>query len=150
MATYTTYLNLEKPTTSETFNLLKMNQNWDKIDAGVSALNSKSSNVLQVSNISANVSNVSATYEKVGKVALIHVSATCNQQIPVGSNISCNITGLHIYGNSHGSGYAGDTAGVLALSKAGDDSISALIRIVGSPLISGYTISCTAPIVVNE
>lgn len=41
MATYTTYLNLEKPTTSETFNLLKMNQNWDKIDAGVSSLNSK-------------------------------------------------------------------------------------------------------------
>ena len=40
MATYTSYLNLEKPTTSETFNLLKMNQNWDKIDAGVSALNS--------------------------------------------------------------------------------------------------------------
>ena len=40
MATYTTYLNLEKPTTSETFNLLKMNQNWDKIDAGVSSLNS--------------------------------------------------------------------------------------------------------------
>ena len=44
MATYTTYLNLEKPTTSETFNLLKMNQNWDKIDAGVSALNSKTTN----------------------------------------------------------------------------------------------------------
>lgn len=41
MATYTSFLNLEKPTTSETFNLLKMNQNWDKIDAGVSALNSK-------------------------------------------------------------------------------------------------------------
>lgn len=41
MATYTSYLNLEKPTTSETFNLLKMNQNWDKIDAGVSSLNSK-------------------------------------------------------------------------------------------------------------
>ncbi len=40
MATYTSYLNLEKPTTSETFNLLKLNQNWDKIDAGVSALNS--------------------------------------------------------------------------------------------------------------
>lgn len=41
MATYTSYLNLEKPTTSETFNLLKLNQNWDKIDAAVSALNSK-------------------------------------------------------------------------------------------------------------
>lgn len=40
MATYTSFLNLEKPTTSETFNLLKMNQNWDKIDQGVSSLNS--------------------------------------------------------------------------------------------------------------
>ena len=47
MATYTSYLNLEKPTTSETFNLLKMNQNWDKIDNGVSALNSS---ILQNSN----------------------------------------------------------------------------------------------------
>lgn len=46
MATYTSYLNLEKPTTSETFNLLKMNQNWDKIDAGVSALNSNFTSVL--------------------------------------------------------------------------------------------------------
>lgn len=32
MATFTSYLNLEKPTTSENFNLLKMNANWDKID----------------------------------------------------------------------------------------------------------------------
>lgn len=48
MATYTSYLNLEKPTTSETFNLLKMNQNWDKIDAGVSALNSNCVKVLIV------------------------------------------------------------------------------------------------------
>lgn len=48
MATYTSYLNLEKPTTSETFNLLKMNQNWDKIDAGVSSLNSNMPNVYSV------------------------------------------------------------------------------------------------------
>lgn len=40
MATYTSYLNLEKPAVGETFNLLKINQNWDKIDQGVSALNS--------------------------------------------------------------------------------------------------------------
>lgn len=44
MATYTSFLNLEKPTTSETFNLLKLNQNWDKIDQGVSSLNSKLEN----------------------------------------------------------------------------------------------------------
>ena len=34
MATYTTHLNLEKPATSENFNLAKINSNWDKIDAG--------------------------------------------------------------------------------------------------------------------
>lgn len=51
MATYTSYLNLEKPTTSETFNLLKMNQNWDKIDNGVSALNSKIQNVTTFDNL---------------------------------------------------------------------------------------------------
>lgn len=34
MATYTTYLNLEKPATSENFDLLKINANWDKVDAG--------------------------------------------------------------------------------------------------------------------
>lgn len=45
MATYTSYLNLEKPAVGETFNLLKINQNWDKIDAGVSALNSKLSTI---------------------------------------------------------------------------------------------------------
>ena len=39
MATFTPYLNLEKPTTSERLDVLKINSNWDKIDAGVSALN---------------------------------------------------------------------------------------------------------------
>lgn len=41
MATYTSYLNLEKPATSENFNLSKINSNWDKIDSGCSAINSK-------------------------------------------------------------------------------------------------------------
>lgn len=41
MATYTSFLNLEKPTTSERLDVLKINSNWDKIDAGVSELNSK-------------------------------------------------------------------------------------------------------------
>lgn len=40
MASYTSFLNLEKPTTSERLDVLKINSNWDKIDAGVSALNS--------------------------------------------------------------------------------------------------------------
>ena len=38
MATYTTNLNLEKPATSENFNLAKINSNWDKIDDAFSAL----------------------------------------------------------------------------------------------------------------
>ena len=41
MATYTPFLNLEKPTTSERLDVLKINSNWDKIDEGVSSLNSK-------------------------------------------------------------------------------------------------------------
>lgn len=40
MATYTSFLNLEKPTTSERLDVLKINSNWDKIDEGVSSLNS--------------------------------------------------------------------------------------------------------------
>ena len=44
MATYTTFLNLEKPSTSERLDVLKINSNWDKIDAGVSALNSQLAN----------------------------------------------------------------------------------------------------------
>lgn len=61
MATYTSYLNLEKPTTSETFNLLKMNQNWDKIDAGVSALNSKIDTVKQAHNFGSSTLTVFET-----------------------------------------------------------------------------------------
>lgn len=41
MASYTPFLNLEKPTTSERLDVLKINSNWDKIDEGVSSLNSK-------------------------------------------------------------------------------------------------------------
>ena len=41
MASYTSFLNLEKPTTSERLDVLKINSNCDKIDAGVSALNSQ-------------------------------------------------------------------------------------------------------------
>ena len=44
MATYTAFLNLEKPSTSERLDVLKINSNWDKIDAGVSALNSQKAN----------------------------------------------------------------------------------------------------------
>lgn len=45
MATYTSFLHLEKPTTSERLDVLKINANWDAIDSGVSALNSQITNV---------------------------------------------------------------------------------------------------------
>ena len=41
MATYTTNLNLKKPTTSEMYNVLDWNGNSDKIDAAYSTLNSQ-------------------------------------------------------------------------------------------------------------
>lgn len=41
MATYTPYLQLEKFTTGERLDVLKINANSDKIDNGVSALNSQ-------------------------------------------------------------------------------------------------------------
>ena len=44
MATYTSFLHLEKPTTSERLDVLKINANWDAIDSGVSALNSQKVN----------------------------------------------------------------------------------------------------------
>lgn len=50
MASYTSFLNLEKPTTSERLDVLKINSNWDKIDAGISALNSQKANVSKYPN----------------------------------------------------------------------------------------------------
>lgn len=71
MATYTSYLNLEKPTTSETFNLLKMNQNWDKIDAGVSALNSNLATKIDYQTLSVEA-NGSLTVTRKAQVCLIY------------------------------------------------------------------------------
>ena len=39
MATFTTYLQLEKPSTSELLDVLKINSNWDKVDAAYGTLN---------------------------------------------------------------------------------------------------------------
>ena len=74
MATYTSYLNLEKPAVGETFNLLKINQNWDKIDQGVSSLNS----------------NLLPKYP----------SATLSNKCGTGSVVNCFIVGrvLFVYG----------------------------------------------------
>lgn len=60
MASYTPFLNLEKPTTSERLDVLKINSNWDKIDAGVSALNSQISTFIKVENGSATIASIAA------------------------------------------------------------------------------------------
>lgn len=41
MATETTNLKLHKPATSEKYDVLKQNQNWDKLDTAYGTLNSK-------------------------------------------------------------------------------------------------------------
>ena len=41
MATYTTNINLKKPTTSEMYNVLDWNDNSDKIDTAIGTLNSQ-------------------------------------------------------------------------------------------------------------
>lgn len=79
MATYTSYLNLEKPTTSETFNLLKMNQNWDKIDAGVSALNS---------NIKT-IQNSQIKYMDITDTTPVNVNSKSGQVITINNFIGC-------------------------------------------------------------
>ena len=83
MATYTSYLNLEKPAVGETFNLLKINQNWDKIDQGVSSLNSKMA-TKDVTGISVNTTYFSGTPVVKHAGNTIVVSATLN----IVSNIS--------------------------------------------------------------
>lgn len=66
MASYTSFLNLEKPTTSERLDVLKINSNWDKIDAGVSSLNSQKAN----KNLFTNYVDITATTSASGSIAL--------------------------------------------------------------------------------
>ena len=47
MATYTTNLNLKKPTTSENYNVLDWNNNSDKIDTAYGTLNSQKATLVQ-------------------------------------------------------------------------------------------------------
>lgn len=48
MASYTSYLNLEMPTVNEKYDVLKQNQNWQKVDDGCSALNSNMENISSI------------------------------------------------------------------------------------------------------
>ena len=83
MATYTPFLNLEKPTTSERLDVLKINSNWDKIDEGVSSLNSNIANLPDVEIGSwtpdlprDTISNVYATYVRIGRLLFITAQFT--------------------------------------------------------------------------
>lgn len=109
MATYTTYLNLEKPTTSETFNLLKMNQNWDKIDAGISALNSKlTTEILSV--VAANVGEISsASSKRIGKIAYINFNITTTNTLS-GYETLATVQGFTFLTGSSGDIYLASSA----------------------------------------
>lgn len=67
MSTYTPYLDLEKFTTSERLDVLKINANTDKIDSGVSALNIQLPNK---TNISATSTNYTDVWE-IGNMAIL-------------------------------------------------------------------------------
>lgn len=67
MATYTSYLNLKKPTTSENYSVLDWNNNMDKIDAGVSALNSNLGDLRGTRFPVTNYSSVAALYAAISQ-----------------------------------------------------------------------------------
>lgn len=86
MATFTSFLNLEKPTTSERLDVLKINSNWDKIDAGVSALNTK----------------VTAKYTNLGSYAHTQTNAWENTGVTITVPDGHNYIGVLISGYTSG------------------------------------------------
>ena len=78
MATYTSFLNLEKPTTSERLDVLKINSNWDKIDAGVSSLNSQLLNddLTNTVTIGQNATIERLVIHRIGKLVFFSFRAT--------------------------------------------------------------------------
>lgn len=110
----------------------------------------KTSSTLTTSGLSSNISSATATYEMNGRNAIIHFSFTSNTQIAVGANVTFTINGLTIYGNGHGCGYSGNTAGIASLANGGSNKINVNVRIIGEPMVSGYSMSCSVPIIVDE
>ena len=96
MATYTSFLNLEKPTTSERLDVLKINSNWDKIDEGVSSLNSKLANKLSIlvvteNNVSLNAGehkNIAVAFTSPGNVQAVVLLQSPNSAYIVGSAVA--------------------------------------------------------------
>lgn len=82
MATWTSFLNLKKPATSENFNILDMNNNMDKIDEGVSTLNSKFTwkEFLNVTNVS-----VGNTYASTGRTFTLQKASLVKISMSYGS-----------------------------------------------------------------
>ena len=73
MATYTTNLNLKKPTTSEMYNVLDWNNNSDKIDAAYGTLNSQMTvlgSIVNGTNIESSVSVPNGTATAISSLEL--------------------------------------------------------------------------------
>ena len=80
MATYTTNINLKKPTTSEMYNVLDWNDNSDKIDAAYGALNSQiasdwgTKTTTWLASVEQDSSGCSAVFSKAGKSMTISIT----------------------------------------------------------------------------
>ena len=87
MATYTTNLNLKKPTTSEMYNVLDWNDNLDKIDTAVGTLNSQLGG-LQIIQLTKSVSS--------GFFKITTADGVANNKLLIVQN--CYVTNSHIVG----------------------------------------------------
>lgn len=93
MATYTTNLNLEKPATSENFDLLKINANWDKIDSYAGTVNGKFSTIedkkiTRVSGTSYFTERDAFKARRVGNTIAIFSYVNITTQVPESTNFA--------------------------------------------------------------
>ena len=75
MATETTNLKLHKPATSEKYDVLKQNQNWDKIDNAFGMLNSKLTPIVdELTDVVTPSRRDMAKYSVSGNMCTIHIN----------------------------------------------------------------------------
>ena len=91
MATYTTNLNLKKPTTSEMYNVLDWNDNSDKIDSAVGTLSSQIANPANVAYTSVTGTSQSA-FESALTTALNGMGTGETRVCPAYANYSQSLT----------------------------------------------------------
>lgn len=112
MATYTTNLNLKKPTTSENYNVLDWNNNSDKIDTAYGTLNSQLLAKFRTSHITS-ISDLTS-YITTQKIGIARVDATLGsslgnasrQGIVLGYEISSDYDAF-LFLDSNGDTYSG-------------------------------------------